>query len=87
VLLQHDVQVNAQGGKYGNALRAAICQRQKSVVQLLLEAGAVLGNDWKNDWGYTWAKRNSVLLDESRSDQDREDYRTILAILEEWHTK
>ncbi|CUS15231.1 unnamed protein product, partial [Tuber aestivum] len=32
--------VNAQGGRYGNALQAAVCRGNESIVQLLLERGA-----------------------------------------------
>jgi ankyrin repeat protein len=40
LLLDKGVDVNAQGGHYGNALQAASFRGHKQVVKLLLEAGA-----------------------------------------------
>ncbi|CAI7653334.1 unnamed protein product [Penicillium manginii] len=40
ILLTHGANVNAQGGKYGNALQAASHIGNEKVVKLLLEAGA-----------------------------------------------
>jgi hypothetical protein len=35
------VEVNAQGGRYGNALQAAAVKKHQTIVQLLLEKGAI----------------------------------------------
>lgn len=40
VLLEKGAIVNAQGGRYGNALQAASSQAHKEIVQLLIEKGA-----------------------------------------------
>jgi ankyrin repeat protein len=37
VLLKHEVDINASGGRYGNALQAASAQGHKGIVQLLLK--------------------------------------------------
>ncbi|KAJ3847393.1 ankyrin repeat-containing domain protein, partial [Lentinula lateritia] len=42
LLLEHDADVNAQGGEYGNALQAASHWGCQSIVELLLENGALL---------------------------------------------
>ena len=39
-LLENDADVNAQGGKYGNALQAASYQGSEAIVKLLIESGA-----------------------------------------------
>ena len=41
-ILQQSVDVNAQGGKYGNALRAASVSGHETVVRVLLDAGATV---------------------------------------------
>ena len=40
MLLDKGADVNAQGGYYGNALRAASCKGHEKVVQMLLDKGA-----------------------------------------------
>jgi ankyrin repeat protein len=40
MLLDTGAEVNAQGGAYGNALRAASYEGHKQVVKMLLDAGA-----------------------------------------------
>lgn len=40
LLLDKNADVNAQGGRYGNALQAALVRGHKEVVQLLQTAGA-----------------------------------------------
>ena len=40
LLLENDADVNARGGKYGNALQAASYQGSEAIVQLLIENGA-----------------------------------------------
>ncbi|KIN00563.1 hypothetical protein OIDMADRAFT_29653 [Oidiodendron maius Zn] len=39
-LLKKGADVNAQGGKFGNALQAAVARGSKAIVRLLLEWGA-----------------------------------------------
>jgi ankyrin repeat protein len=39
MLLENGAEVNAEGGKYGNALHAASFQGHKAIVKLLLEKG------------------------------------------------
>jgi ankyrin repeat protein len=39
-LLKAGADVNAQGGRYDNALQAAACQSSETIVKLLLKAGA-----------------------------------------------
>ena len=41
LLLKEGAQVNAQGGRYGDALRAARARGHKAIVKLLLEKGAL----------------------------------------------
>ncbi|KAH8623087.1 hypothetical protein IG631_22244 [Alternaria alternata] len=40
LLLKQRVEINAQGGKFGNALQAASAQGHKAVVELLIDSGA-----------------------------------------------
>ncbi|KAG2002677.1 hypothetical protein GB937_009642 [Aspergillus fischeri] len=44
LLLKKGADVNAQGGRYGNALKAASSQGHKAIVQLLVEKGADVNN-------------------------------------------
>jgi ankyrin repeat protein len=40
LLLENGAEVNAKGGKYGNALQAASLKDNEAIVKLLLENGA-----------------------------------------------
>ncbi|KAF2752639.1 hypothetical protein EJ05DRAFT_430419, partial [Pseudovirgaria hyperparasitica] len=42
LLLDSGADVNAQGGRYGNALQAASCRGHEHTVKLLLNKGAVV---------------------------------------------
>jgi hypothetical protein len=51
LLLERDAEVNAQGGKYGNALQAALAKGHEQVVKLLLDNNAEVnaqGGDYGN---------------------------------------
>ena len=61
ILLSHDIDVNAQGGRYGNALQAAANWGRQATVQLLLDNIADVnaqGGEYGNAlqaaiyWGY-----------------------------------
>ena len=47
LLLDNGADVNAQGGKYGNALKAASSEGHEDVAQLLRDWGAVLEEEDK----------------------------------------
>ncbi|KAF9050900.1 ankyrin repeat-containing domain protein [Rhodocollybia butyracea] len=47
LFLRKGVDVNAQGGYYGSALRAAVITENKSIVQLLLSNGAEMNAQWE----------------------------------------
>ena len=51
LLLENGAKVNAEGGKYGNALQAALYRGNKAIVKLLLENGAEVnakGGEYEN---------------------------------------
>jgi ankyrin repeat protein len=49
--VQHGADINADGGKYVNALHRAVCEGKDDIVQYLVERGAnvnVKGNKYSN---------------------------------------
>ena len=51
LLLNKGANVNAQGGKFGNALQAASYEGHKEVVQLLLDKGADVNAQGGDEYG------------------------------------